>query len=279
MRTAVSQFEQYIKLNRKIPPEVLVSINQIDEPGKLADTVASHLNLKIPEKQELLEIAPIGARLEKIYSYMEGEIGVMQVEKRIRTRVKRQMEKTQREYYLNEQMKAIQKELGEGEDGRDEAAEFEARIKATKLTKEAREKSLAEVKKLRESHKSTMSTLRKKGAGIRTQLREQMGTEESSAEQVGELVKEGRDVRQQIRKARRAARQARGARFRPRAIPASSGHGSAGFGAGLWSPPWPQRAESTTPRMAPTSASAASASRRSARSSATCSTGSPAATT
>ncbi|MXW93348.1 MAG: endopeptidase La, partial [Rhodospirillaceae bacterium] len=110
MRTAVSQFEQYIKLNRKIPPEVLVSINQIDEPGKLADTVASHLNLKIPEKQELLETAPIGARLEKIYSYMEGEIGVMQVEKRIRNRVKRQMEKTQREYYLNEQMKAIQKE-------------------------------------------------------------------------------------------------------------------------------------------------------------------------
>ena len=125
MRTAVSQFEQYIKLNRKIPPEVLVSINQIDEPGKLADTVASHLNLKIPEKQELLEIAPIGARLEKIYSYMEGEIGVMQVEKRIRTRVKRQMEKTQREYYLNEQMKAIQKELGEGEDGKDELAEIE----------------------------------------------------------------------------------------------------------------------------------------------------------
>ena len=149
MRTAVSQFEQYIKLNRKIPPEVLVSINQIDEPGKLADTVASHLNLKIPEKQELLEVAPIGARLEKIYSYMEGEIGVMQVEKRIRNRVKRQMEKTQREYYLNEQMKAIQKELGEGEDGKDELAEIEERIKKTKLSKEAREKAGAEFKKLR----------------------------------------------------------------------------------------------------------------------------------
>ena len=149
MRTAVSQFEQYIKLNRKIPPEVLVSINQIDEPGKLADTVASHLNLKIPEKQELLEIAPIGARLEKIYSYMEGEIGVMQVEKRIRSRVKRQMEKTQREYYLNEQMKAIQKELGESEDGKDELAEIEEKIKKTKLSKEAREKAEAELKKLR----------------------------------------------------------------------------------------------------------------------------------
>ncbi|MCY4190361.1 MAG: endopeptidase La [Rhodospirillaceae bacterium] len=149
MRTAVSQFEQYIKLNRKIPPEVLVSINQIDEPGKLADTIASHLNLKIPEKQELLETAPVGARLEKIYSYMEGEIGVMQVEKRIRGRVKRQMEKTQREYYLNEQMKAIQKELGEGEDAKDELAEIEGKIKKTKLSKEAREKAEAEMKKLR----------------------------------------------------------------------------------------------------------------------------------
>ncbi len=149
MRTVVSQFEQYIKLNRKIPPEVLVSINQIDEPSKLADTVASHLNLKIPEKQALLEIDDIGERLEKIYSHMEGEIGVMQVEKRIRNRVKRQMEKTQREYYLNEQMKAIQKELGEGEDGRDELAEIEERVKKTKLTKEAREKVDAEIKKLR----------------------------------------------------------------------------------------------------------------------------------
>ncbi len=148
-RSVVSQFEQYIKLNRKIPPEVLVSINQIDEPGKLADTVASHLNLKIPEKQELLELAVVRERLEKIYAFMEGEIGVMQVEKRIRSRVKRQMEKTQREYYLNEQLKAIQKELGESEDGRDEIAELEDRVKTTKFTKEAREKAESEVKKLR----------------------------------------------------------------------------------------------------------------------------------
>src|SRR5712692_8141628 len=119
-RTVVSQFEQYIKLNKKIPPEVLVSINQIEDSGKLADTVASHLALKIPEKQELLETELVSERLEKVFGYMEGEIGVLQVEKRIRNRVKRQMEKTQREYYLNEQMKAIQKELGEGEDGRDE---------------------------------------------------------------------------------------------------------------------------------------------------------------
>jgi ATP-dependent Lon protease len=148
-RTVVTQFEQYIKLNRKIPPEVLVSINQIDEAAKLADTVAQHLSLKIPEKQELLELPVVAERLEKIYSHMEAEIGVLQVEKRIRNRVKRQMEKTQREYYLNEQLKAIQKELGEGEDGRDEVAELEERIKKTRLSKEARDKAMAEVKKLR----------------------------------------------------------------------------------------------------------------------------------
>jgi ATP-dependent Lon protease len=148
-RTVVSQFEQYIKLNKKIPPEVLVSINQIENPGKLADTVASHLNLKIPEKQELLETAAVSDRLEKVFGYMEGEIGVLQVEKRIRNRVKRQMEKTQREYYLNEQLKAIQKELGEGEDGRDEMAELEDRINKTKFSKEARDKAVAELKKLR----------------------------------------------------------------------------------------------------------------------------------
>jgi ATP-dependent Lon protease len=148
-RTAVSQFEQYIKLNKKIPPEVLVSINQIDDASKLADTVASHLALKIPEKQELLETETVSERLEKVFAFMEGEIGVLQVEKRIRNRVKRQMEKTQREYYLNEQMKAIQKELGEGEDGKDELAELEERINKTKLTKEAHDKAMAEVKKLR----------------------------------------------------------------------------------------------------------------------------------
>jgi ATP-dependent Lon protease len=148
-RTVVSQFEQYIKLNKKIPPEVLVSINQIDEASKLADTIASHLTLKIPEKQELLEARTVAERLEKVYGFMESEIGVLQVEKRIRNRVKRQMEKTQREYYLNEQLKAIQKELGESEDGKDEVAEIEEKIRKTKLTKEARDKALAEVKKLR----------------------------------------------------------------------------------------------------------------------------------
>jgi len=148
-RSVVTQFESYIKLNKKIAPEVLVSINQIEDASKLADTVAAHLNLKIAEKQELLETPGIAPRLERVFAHMEGEIGVLQVEKRIRNRVKRQMEKTQREYYLNEQLKAIQKELGEGEDGKDEAAELEAKIKATKLSKEAREKAMAELKKLR----------------------------------------------------------------------------------------------------------------------------------
>jgi ATP-dependent Lon protease len=148
-RAVVGQFEQYIKLNKKIPPEVMVSVNQIDDPAKLADTIASHLALKISDKQGLLEIASVNERLEKIFGYMEGEIGVLQVEKKIRTRVKKQMERTQREYYLNEQMKAIQKELGEGEDGRDENAELEAKINAAKMSKEAQEKALAELKKLR----------------------------------------------------------------------------------------------------------------------------------
>ena len=148
-RAVVGQFEQYIKLNKKIPPEVLVSINQIDDPGKLADTVASHLALKIADKQAILAMAVIGERLEKIFSFMEGEIGVLQVEKRIRSRVKRQMEKSQREYYLNEQMKAIQKELGEGEEGRDEISELEEKAKNLKMSKEAAEKFAAEVKKLR----------------------------------------------------------------------------------------------------------------------------------
>ena len=148
-RAVVGQFEQYIKLNKKIPAEVLISINQIDDPSKLADTVAQHLTLKISDKQELLEFESVSERLERIYSFMEGEISVLQVEKRIRGRVKRQMEKTQREYYLNEQMKAIQKELGESEDGKDETSELEERLEKTKLSKEAREKATAELKKLR----------------------------------------------------------------------------------------------------------------------------------
>jgi ATP-dependent Lon protease len=153
-RTVVSQFESYVKLNKKVPQEALATIAQIDDPAKLADTVAAHIAVKIGEKQELLEVLPVNERLERVYALMEGEISVLQVEKRIRSRVKRQMEKTQREYYLNEQMKAIQKELGDGEE-RDEVAELEARIAKTKLSKEARERALAEVKKLK--HMSPMS--------------------------------------------------------------------------------------------------------------------------
>jgi ATP-dependent Lon protease len=164
-RAVIAQFEQYIKLNKKIAPEALVSINQIDEPSKLADTVASHLNLKIPEKQQLLELGTISERLERVYGLMESEIGVLQVEKRIRNRVKRQMEKTQREYYLNEQLKAIQKELGESEEGRDELAELEDRINKTRFTKEAKEKAKAELKKLR-----TMSPMSAEATVVRNYL-------------------------------------------------------------------------------------------------------------
>ncbi len=149
-RSVVSEFESYVKLNKKISPEVVGAASQIEDYSKLADTVASHLAIKITEKQEMLETTSVKARLEKALGFMEGEISVLQVEKRIRSRVKRQMEKTQREYYLNEQMKAIQKELGDSEDGRDEMAEIEERISKTKLSKEAREKADAELKKLRQ---------------------------------------------------------------------------------------------------------------------------------
>lgn len=148
-RTVASQFEQYVKLNKKVAPEVLSSLGQIEDPSKLADTVAAHLDIKISEKQALLEMLSVMERLEKVYGLMDSEISVMQVEKKIRSRVKNQMEKTQREYYLNEQMKAIQRELGEGEDGLDDLQEYEQKIAKTKLSKEAKEKADAEIKKLR----------------------------------------------------------------------------------------------------------------------------------
>ena len=148
-RSVVTEFENYVKLNKKVSPEVIGVIQQIEDYAKLADTVASHLAVKIPDKQEILETPSVTERLEKVLGLMESEISVLQVEKRIRTRVKRQMEKTQREYYLNEQMKAIQKELGD-EEGRDELQELEDKIKRTKLSKEAREKATHELKKLRQ---------------------------------------------------------------------------------------------------------------------------------
>ena len=149
MRTVKANFEQYIKLNKKVPSETLAAVTQIEDAAKLADTVAANLSVKIGDLQGLLETLSTTERLEKILSLIEAEIGVLQVERKIRSRVKRQMEKTQREYYLNEQLKAIQKELGEGEEGRDEMNELEDRIRKTKLSKEAREKAFAEVKKLR----------------------------------------------------------------------------------------------------------------------------------
>ncbi len=149
LRTVKTNFEQYIKLNKKIPSETLAAVAAIDDPARLADSVAAHLSVKISDRQTLLETLSTTERLEKVLSLIEAEIGVLQVERKIRSRVKRQMEKTQREYYLNEQLKAIQKELGEGEEGRDEMNELEERIRKTKLSKEAREKAMAEVKKLR----------------------------------------------------------------------------------------------------------------------------------
>ena len=149
VRSIIAQFEQYVKLNKKVPPEILTSLSGIDEPGRLADTVAAHMALKLAEKQRILEIVDVKTRLEQILGIIEGEIDVLQIEKRIRGRVKQQMEKSQREYYLNEQMKAIQKELGEMEDAPNELAELEQKIEKAGMTKEAREKATSELNKLK----------------------------------------------------------------------------------------------------------------------------------
>ncbi len=148
-RSVVSQFEQYVKLNRKVPPEILTSLAGIEQPGRLADTVAAHMSLKLDAKQKILEIQDVRARLEHILALIEGEMDVLQIEKRIRGRVKQQMEKSQREYYLNEQMKAIQKELGEMDDAPNEIAELEKRIAKAGMPKEAREKANSELAKLK----------------------------------------------------------------------------------------------------------------------------------
>ena len=188
-RSVVSQFEHYIKLNRKIPPEALVSINQIDAHSKLADTVASHLALKISEKQELLEIFSVTARMERIISFMEGEIGVLKVEKKIRGRVKRQMEKTQREYYLNEQLKAIQKELGETDEGKDENAEIEELIIKTRLSKEAKEKAKGELKKLK-----NMSPMSAEATVVRNYLDWMLGIPWKKRSRVNKDIKKAQDI-------------------------------------------------------------------------------------
>ncbi|MGL5604154.1 MAG: LON peptidase substrate-binding domain-containing protein, partial [Plesiomonas sp.] len=149
VRTVITQFEGYIKLNKKIPPEVLTSLAGIDDPARLADTIAAHMSLKIKDKQTVLEMTNVSERLEYLMAMMESEIDLLQVEKRIRNRVKKQMEKSQREYYLNEQMKAIQKELGEMDDVPDEFEGLKQKIEAAKMPKEAREKTEAELQKLK----------------------------------------------------------------------------------------------------------------------------------
>ncbi len=148
-RSVTREFERYAKLNKNVPEEALAAVAEIDDPAKLADTVAGHLGVNVEEKQHLLETLDVGERLERVFGLMEGEMSVLQVEKKIKSRVKTQMERTQREYYLNEQMKAIQKELGDGDGGQDEINEYEERIQKTKLSKEAREKAEAELKKLK----------------------------------------------------------------------------------------------------------------------------------
>ena len=149
LRTVADEFERYAKVRKNIPEEALTAVGETTEPAKLADLVSGHLGIEVEQKQELLETLSVSERLEKVYGLMQGEMSVLQVEKKIKTRVKSQMEKTQREYYLNEQMKAIQKELGDGEDGSNEVAELEAKIAETKLSKEAREKAEGELKKLK----------------------------------------------------------------------------------------------------------------------------------
>ena len=149
-RTAIEQFENYVKLNRKIPPEIVSGLGQLPTASQVADVIADNLAIKLEQKQELLEIFSATKRLERIFTFMEGEMGVLQVERRIRNRVKRQMEKSQRDYYLNEQMKAIQRELGEQDEGRDELQELEEQIRKTKFSKEARTKAEAELKKLKQ---------------------------------------------------------------------------------------------------------------------------------
>ena len=164
-KSVTDQFDKYVNLNKKIPPEVIGSINEIDELGKLSDTIASHLSIKLSDKQEILESVDVYSRIEKILNFINSELDVMQVEKKIRGRVKTQMEKTQREYYLNEQMKAIQKELGETEDGKDDVQEYEEKIDKIKLSKEAKEKCHAEIKKLR-----SMSPMSAESSVIRNYL-------------------------------------------------------------------------------------------------------------
>ncbi|MDX2411372.1 MAG: endopeptidase La [Woeseiaceae bacterium] len=149
VRSIIAQFEQYVKLNKKVPPEILTSLSGIDEPGRLADTVAAHMALKLSEKQKVLEIQDVRARLEQILGIIEGEIDVLHIEKRIRSRVKQQMEKSQREYYLNEQMKAIQKELGEMEDAPNELGDLEDKIAKAGMSKEGKEKATSELNKLK----------------------------------------------------------------------------------------------------------------------------------
>src|SRR5690606_15638747 len=165
LRSLLSQFDQYVQLSRKIPPEVMSSISGIDEPGRMVDTIASHMSLQLQEKQNLLELVNMEARIEHLMGLIEAEIDLFQVEKRIRGRVKKQMEKSQREYYLNEQMKAIQKEMGELDDSPNETEELKKRIEDSGMPKDAKDKAMAEWNKLR-----MMSPMSSEASVVRTYL-------------------------------------------------------------------------------------------------------------
>ena len=164
-RSVANEFERYAKVKKNIPEEAMAAVSDATEPAKLADLVAGHLGIEVDQKQGLLETLSISERLEKVFGLMQGEMSVLQVEKKIKTRVKTQMERTQREYYLNEQMKAIQKELGDGEEGSNEIAELEDKIEETKFSKEAREKAEGELKKLK-----TMSPMSAEATVVRNYL-------------------------------------------------------------------------------------------------------------
>ncbi len=189
VRSLMSQFEQYVKLSKKVPPEILTSVSSIEEPGRLTDTIAAHLALKIEEKQKVLEIFQLRERIEHLMALMEAEIDLLQVEKRIRGRVKKQMEKSQREYYLNEQMKAIQKELGDMEDGSNEIEEFEKKIAESGMTKEAQEKARSELNKLK-----MMSPMSAEATVVRSYLDWIVGLPWKKRSKVSHNLKKASDV-------------------------------------------------------------------------------------
>ena len=225
VRAVGEEFERYAKIKKNIPEEAVAQVSETREPAKLADLVAGHLGVEVEQKQELLETLSVEERLEKVYGHMQGEMSVLQVEKKIKTRVKSQMERTQREYYLNEQMKAIQRELGDGEDGQNEVAELEERIANTQFSKEAREKAEAEVKKLKSmSPMSAEATVVRNYLdwllsipwGTKSRVKKDLGRAQKRARQRSLRAGEGQGTDRRISRGPAALAQAEGADHVPR---------------------------------------------------------------